>query len=171
MNPISKTVLKPTGYTKDSQLYLKIAIFCFLIFSLAACGKKGPPIPPETLPLPPVTGLEAGLIGNTSELSWTVQRGKNVPAPDGFRIYRSKRSILDSEECPGCPDVFEMVAEMATAFSLWGRTESRFNYSEDLEADYIYRYKISAYTDSGMISEWSDTVEVVPGSESPGSGK
>jgi hypothetical protein len=144
-----------------ASIYFKIFAAFFLILSLACCGKKGPPVPPDMLPLPSVGGLESKLFDNDLELTWTIQTGKGVSDPDGFRIYRSKKSFADSEECPGCPDVFEKVSEVMTAVRLWGRTENRFNYREKLEESYIYRYKVMAYTDRGLTSDWSDTVEVI----------
>jgi predicted small lipoprotein YifL len=140
--------------------YLKILTVFFLVISLSCCGKKGPPIPPDTVPLLPVTNLDAKLFDNLLELSWTAQAGRGMAVPDGFRIYRSKRSLVNPE-CPECPDVFEMVSEMAVAFSLWGWTERQINFHETLEDGYIYRYKVIAYTYRGLTSEWSNMVEVV----------
>jgi hypothetical protein len=140
--------------------YLKILTVFFLVFSLSCCGKKGPPIPPDTIPLFPVTNLDAKLFDNVLELSWTAQAGRGMSVPDGFRIYRSKKSLV-KPECPECPDVFEMVSEVAVAFSLWGWTERQINYHETLEDGYIYRYKVIAYTYRGLTSEWSNMVEVV----------
>jgi hypothetical protein len=161
---MSKTIYQRSGNKYYLYLYLKILTALLMILSSACCGKKGPPTAPDMLPLPSVTGLEAKLFNNSLDLIWTIQTGKGVTAPDGFRIYRSKKSPEDSQ-CPGCPDVFEKVSELATAFSLWGMAENRFIYRETLEDGYIYRYKVMAYTDSGLKSDWSDTVEVVAKSE------
>jgi hypothetical protein len=139
---------------------IKILTLFFLVILLSCCGKKGPPVPPDTLPLFPVTDLNAKLFENEIELSWTAQAGRGAPVPDGFRIYRSQKSLMDPQ-CPECPDVFEMVSELAVAFSLWGWTERLINYHEILEKGHIYRYRIIAYTFSGLTSEWSNTVEVV----------
>jgi hypothetical protein len=165
---MSKTIHQKFGNKNNLHLYLKFLTIFFLMFSLVCCGKKGPPIPPDMLPLPSVNDLEANLFDNSLELIWTVQTGKGVSAPDGFRIYRSKISPVDSE-CPECPDVFEKVSELATLFSLWGRTENRFNYREIIEDGYVYRYKVRAYTDRGQASEWSNTVEVEVKSKLPNS--
>lgn len=164
-----KIIFKKSDNKNYRYCYLKILVVFFLLLSLFCCGKKGPPVPPEMLPLAAVTDLEAKLYNNSIALTWTVQTEKNVPAPDGFRIYRSKKSFTDSKTCPGCPDVFEKVSESATAFSLWGRAENRFNYSEIHEDGYVYRYKVMSYTDSGLTSEWSNTVEVGMDSKLPNS--
>jgi predicted small lipoprotein YifL len=166
---MSKTIYQKPGNKNNGHFYLKILTVFFLMLSFACCGKKGPPIPPEMFPLPTVSDLEAKQVNNSIELIWSVQTGKNVPAPEGFRIYRSKKSLVDSDECPGCPDVFEKVSELATPFSLWGRAENRFNYREALEIGYVYRYKVMAFTDSGLTSDWSNTVEMVVKSKSPNS--
>jgi hypothetical protein len=165
---MSKTIFQKSENKSSAHFYLNVLTVFILILSLACCGKKGPPVPPEILPLPTVTDLEARLFNNSIELTWTLQTGKNVPAPDGFRIYRSKKSFVDSEECPECPDAFEMISELAKAFSLWGQEENRFNYREILENGYVYRYKVMAFTDRGLTSEWSNTVELVVKSKSPG---
>jgi hypothetical protein len=164
---MSKRIIQKSGNTNSGHFYLKLVTVLCLILSLACCGKKGPPVPPEMLPLPTVTDLEAILFNNSVELTWTVQTGKNMPAADGFRIYRSKNSLVDSQECPGCPDVFEKISELATAFSLWGREKNRFNYREILEDGYVYRYKVMAFTDRGLASEWSNTVELIVKSKPP----
>lgn len=163
---MSKNIYQILENKRTLHFYFIILLSFILMFSLVCCGKKGPPIPPEMLPLPPVADLKANLSDNALELIWTVQTGKGVPAPDGFHIYRSKKSPEDSEKCPGCPDVFEKVSELATGFRLWGRTENRFNYREILEDGFVYRYKIMAYTYRGLTSEWSDTVEVMVKSSS-----
>jgi predicted small lipoprotein YifL len=161
LNVRSKIIFQEISKKNHLYFYLKILIVFFLVISLFCCGKKGPPIPPDTPPLFPVTDVVAKLFDdNLLELTWTAQAGKGASVPDGFRIYRSKQSLVDPE-CPGCPDVFEMVSELTVAYSLWGWAEKRINYHETLEDGYIYRYKVIAYTNSGLTSEWSDTVEVV----------
>jgi hypothetical protein len=160
-----KTIYRKSGNKQKLHLYFKILTTLLMVLSLVCCGKKGPPIPPDMLPLLSVTSLEAKLSDNELELIWAAQTGKGVASPDGFRIYRSKKSPKDSE-CPGCPDVFEKISELATGISLWGLGENRFNYRETLEDGYVYRYKVMAFTESGLKSEWSDTVEVVLKSKS-----
>jgi predicted small lipoprotein YifL len=161
VNVRSKIISQEFSNKNHLYFYLKILTVLFLVISLSCCGKKGPPIPPDTPSLFPVTKVDAKLLDdNVLELSWIAQAGKGASVPDGFRIYRSKQSLADPE-CPGCPDVFEMVSELTVAFSLWGWTERQVNYHETLEDGYIYRYKVMAYTYSGLTSEWSNTVEVV----------
>ena len=152
-----------------AQYLLKMIAVFFLVVSVVCCGKKGPPVPPDLLPLPSVNNLEVRQVDNSLELTWLVHVGKNMPEPDGFRIYRSKRSLADFEECPGCPDVFEKVGELETGFSLWGRTENRYTYRDTLEEGFAYRYKVLTFTDRGLTSEWSDTVELIVESKSFGS--
>jgi hypothetical protein len=164
MNFKSTAILKKLENKKNFHFYFKIMTVFFLISLLFSCGKKGPPVPPDMLPLLPVTDLEAKLFDNVLELSWTAQTGKGRPAPDGFRIYRSKKSLVDSE-CPECPGIFEKVAEMAMAFRLWGWQERRIDYHETLEDGYIYHYKVMTYTHRGLTSEWSNTVEIEVKSE------
>lgn len=169
MNLMSKSIFKERRNIKNFRGCLTIILFVFLMFALVSCGKKGPPVPPEMLPIPAVTDLEAKVVNDSLELTWTVQTGKNVTAPDGFRIYRSRKSVVDSEACAGCPDVFEKVSELVTNFSLWGTAGNRFNYRDTLEKGYVFRYKVIAFTDRGLTSEWSNTVEVVPGTKSTNS--
>jgi predicted small lipoprotein YifL len=160
VNGRSKIIFQQFLNKNHFYFFIKILTLFFLVISLSCCGKKGPPIPPDALPLLPVTDLNAELFENEIELSWTAQAGRGASVPDGFRIYRSKKPLVDPE-CPECPDVFEMVSELAVAFSLWGWTERLINYHEILEKGHIYRYRIIAYTFSGLTSEWSNTVEVV----------
>jgi hypothetical protein len=160
VNGRSKIIFQEFLNKNHFYFHLKILTVFFLVVSLSCCGKKGPPLPPDTLLLVPVTNLDAKLFDNEIEVFWTAQAGRGTSVPDGFRIYRSKKSLI-VPECLECPDVFEMVSELTVAFSLWGWTERRINYHEILEDGYIYRYRVIAYTYSGLTSEWSNTVEVV----------
>ena len=161
MHSISQPSMGKSGNTEKFCGYLKIIAVLFLVLLIISCGKKGPPVPPQMLPLPAVNDLDAKIVNDSLELNWTFKTEKNAPAPDGFWVYRSKKPVADSKNCVECPDFFEKVSDMATAFSLWGRKENRFNYLEKLENGYVFRYKVIAYTDKGLTSEWSNTVEVV----------
>lgn len=145
---------------QKKRFIFKIPMFFFLVLLLVSCGKKGPPMLPEMLSLPEVTDLEAKILSDTIvELSWTLPVTNGVPLADGFRIYRSKKAI-ETSECPGCPDEFERVADRETDFKLLGRPETRYSYRETIERGYRYRYKIIAYTQNGVKSNWSNMVRV-----------
>jgi len=70
---------------------LKVFVTCACIF-ITACGRYGPPLPPEVLAPKAVSGLhvqgeEAGI-----KFAWTAprvdQRGKELKSLDGYRLYR-----------------------------------------------------------------------------------
>lgn len=65
-------------------------------FSIAGCGRKGPPLPPESSMPPGVSGLEARLDGGNIVLSWMLEK-KEENMPAGFFIYRG---LVVCATCP-----------------------------------------------------------------------
>jgi predicted small lipoprotein YifL len=64
-------------------------LFC-LVSVMAACGRKGMPIAPETPPPPKVTDLSAVVYEGNIVLKWSLATGSVAVNPqiEGFYIYR-----------------------------------------------------------------------------------
>jgi predicted small lipoprotein YifL len=94
---------------------IKILLWVTLLISFfAACGKKGPPLPPESNVPAAVSDLQAWSREGAVFLGWTVPlrnvEGSKFEELLGFRVFRLDRS-LDSS-CPECPANFRPVAEI-----------------------------------------------------------
>ncbi len=94
---------------------VKSLLWVILLASFfTACGKKGPPLPPESNVSAAVSDLQAWSREGAVFLGWTVPT-RNVEGAKlgdllGFRVFRLDRS-LDSS-CPECPANFRPVAEI-----------------------------------------------------------
>ena len=85
-------------------MFLRLVLFVALSLC-AACGKKGPLIPPDGFAPAPVSALQVAQQGEHFRISWLAPeqslRGQGSTALAGFRLYRHEvRSPND--ECPTC---------------------------------------------------------------------
>ena len=64
------------------------------VVGVCACGKYGPPIPPEALSPRPVQALNVSADTQGVKFTWTApdadQRGKDLKSMDGYNVYRSE---------------------------------------------------------------------------------
>ncbi|MBI5063575.1 MAG: hypothetical protein HZB87_09000 [Desulfatitalea sp.] len=102
--------MKANGAREDSNLNWILLCALLLVALLGGCGKKGPPVAPESAPLPQVTTLEGRLEGDTVFMSW--RPGESVKGIKGYVILRSQADPA-KPPCPGCPRVFQRVGEIA----------------------------------------------------------
>ncbi len=105
---------------------IKTIIWAILLISFfVACGKKGPPLPPESNVPAAVSDLRAWPREGEVFLEWTIPtrnvEGSKVGDLLGFRVFRLDRS-LDSS-CPECPANFRPVAEIDIDFPRGARVE------------------------------------------------
>jgi len=77
-----------------------------LIGSLPACGKKGDPLPPESLVPERIGGFMAQGRSEALLLSWTIPKknndGSDLDDLAGFKLYQKK----SGEGCNNCPSEF-----------------------------------------------------------------
>jgi len=123
---------------------------------LPGCGKKAPPIPPRQKPVPAVSDLKHSIDGDMLTLTWTIPKGKEKTAPDGFIVYRYKRPISDSP-CKNCPKLFQRVSEIPIDGP--GYENKNIEYREEIEKGFVYTYKVVLYTKSGVSSADSNYVD------------
>ena len=147
------------GAVKPLILMLAAAL---LLVPVAGCGKKGPPSPPVTGPLPPpVDDLKAVVDEGVVELTWTVPMttGQHRLPPDGFRVLLSRQRIDD--RCLNCPANFQSAGELKVlgrSGQAAGTQIMRFRYP--LEAGYSYSFRVVPVGEEGVEGPVSDTVTV-----------
>ena len=131
------------------------------VIMLWCCGKKGPPEPPTGSRPPSVVDLAYGISGNTLELSWSVpptNAEARLPVT-GFLIYRSQQSMLENA-CPNCPILFKIIGDVPVRRAGTGQAgEPTIRFTETLEPDYRYIYKVHGYSKDGIRSKTSNVVE------------
>jgi len=129
-----------------------------IVLLLSGCGKKGPPVPPRHEIPPPVTDLSWTINKQTLILSWSVPRVKSAIRLAGFKIYRSRKRLSVSD-CPDCPGIFKPAADILIKNPIKQDQEAeRKIYTEDLETDSRYEYKVIGYTENGISSPDSNIV-------------
>ena len=123
-----------------------------LVTTVGGCGKKGPPIPPRSTPLPQVTTLAGRLEGDAIHLSW--RPGESVK---GIKSYVILRSQVDPAKppCPGCPRVFQRVGQVAP-----DPKAQAVQFSEPTASGFIYTYKVQPVGASGDSGPESNAVTI-----------
>jgi predicted small lipoprotein YifL len=139
-------------------LYISLVFFAVFFIGFAGCGKKAPPLPPESDVPSAVTGLEQNVSNDVVTISWHSPAEKDEVLVEGFYVYRSKRN--PEEDCPACPDQFKRIANIyADSAKEPGETQNRFTYTETVEKGYGYKYKVIGYTYEGLLSPDSNVIE------------
>lgn len=121
-------------------------IFLLLSCIYLGCGIKGPPVPPQRLPVSAVTRLTYEVTDRSVTLTWS------LPGPLSgrqarqavFGLYRS-RTALEQPACDGCPLVFEKVATVPYVHT----DANRFSTNTPLDSGYHYVFKVRLETDGG----------------------
>jgi predicted small lipoprotein YifL len=141
-------------------------VFCMVTFIfLAACGKKGPLVPPEALAPSPISNLSARQEGDRFILCLTPPTRNDADRPlknlAGIRVM--KREVLppdvDCEECTGAYRLF-MTVDMEYPVNV-----SRFGNlycldDTDLQKGKTYQYKATSFQADGTVSRDSNKVRI-----------
>ncbi len=132
---------------------------CILLICLACifcgCGKKDMPLPPlKETPLPPfLLSVDAnngeGFLIKWTHPSWK-KNNSDHHAVKGFEMFAAKREI-SMEKCRGCPLEFHKIASLPP---------SVFKYSYSPVKGYRYFIRLRAFSDLGVFSPWSKTIEL-----------
>lgn len=151
---------------KDIYAHGKWLTICFFTFIgigflWIGCGKKNPPKPPELRSPPAVKDLRYAMEGPNVELSWTVPGAGDgaESAPVRCKIFRSKLSAEESN-CEKCPVDFVVAGDIPIQTQRSGKPKpAKMRFSEVLEPDYRYIYKVIVYDKDGQGSKDSNTVQ------------
>ncbi len=129
-----------------------VSILSAGLFTLVTgCGKKAPPLPPLKYILPPPAALTYNLSNDRIILKWTYDHKKSEQAKcRGFKIFRALRD-LSGKGCMGCPLQFRKLTSVSS---------NQLNYTEKIKKGFQYYYKIRAYSENNVLSDFSNTIEV-----------
>ena len=127
-----------------------LVLLLILITALWGCGKKAPPVAPESYVPGAVVDLRAWVKEEKVYLTWSFpSRNKDgTPLDDlqGFRVLRQTHP-LGPASCPDCPLKFEMVGEIDLKFPKEARLEGRRVWWQDpgLKPQNEYTYAVIAF--------------------------
>lgn len=139
-------------------------LFLFFLFTLTffliplGCGKKGPPLPPDSLVPEVATGLTASGRPGGLLISWILpdknNDGTDLVDLSGFKLYKR----VEDKRCPDCPSFFpeyaEIDLEMRTGYLLRGKTV--FFMDNKVEDGEKYFYKVAPFNKSGYFGDFSE---------------
>ncbi|MBJ6724654.1 LPS translocon maturation chaperone LptM [Geomesophilobacter sediminis] len=139
---------------------LSLLLICLL---LAACGKKGPLIPPEGFAPAAVSNLKAEQKGTTFELTWSapgkVEGGTPLPYRDlaGFVLLRHV-VLPPAEECDECRNAYAELKHVDVDFLREVRIVDGLFLTDDpfLKEGETYQYKVIAIKRDGTRSKDSN---------------
>ncbi len=144
-----------------------IAVLAATLFTLPACGRKGPPLPPRPVAPAAVGSLQAEPSGSGILLSWTrpTRNDDNSPLADlsEFRIVRAT-TALGTASVP--PSAFSFLATVrADRPENAGVQGGLYAYRDDaggqgLPTGHQYRYRVQAVSRSGDAGALSADVTV-----------
>jgi len=88
---------------------MKKILFLMVVFSLVACGKRGPLVPPESLVPAAIRDLKVDQKGNRFLVCWSepskLESGSKLEGIAGFRVFR--REVLPpDQDCEDCPSAY-----------------------------------------------------------------
>jgi predicted small lipoprotein YifL len=140
---------------------MKRAILLAVIFFLAACGKRGPLIPPEALVPAPVTDLSLRQKGNSFQVCWShsgkEEWGGSLKDLAGFRV--SRREVLPpDQDCEDCPTAYKTVKDVDPEY-LRDVRHSVSGYcflDSELAEGLTYRYKVVTLAKDGAAGKASN---------------
>ncbi len=131
-----------------------LLLFLSLIF-LPACGKKGPPVPPEAARPEPPRKLQLRLHPLFAEISFKIPlediRGEALKDLKAFRI--EKRQVPAGRSAP------VMIRHLDLPFKGNLSETERFSYRDrHLRAGFCYTYRIAAIKGFRSVSDWSSSI-------------
>jgi predicted small lipoprotein YifL len=132
-----------------------------IFFLLAACGKKGPLIPPEAFVPAPVADLKTEQKGNGFLVCWSPpgreESGRPLRNLGGFRVF--KREVLPpDEDCEECPTAYRLLRTVDPEYLQdVRRSGNRYCFTDsDLVLGKTYQYKVVSLEKDGAASRDSN---------------
>ena len=118
-----------------------LATLClFSAFLLAACGKTGYPLPPDSSRNFTWEKVEAKAVGNC--LAFTGSFEGQYQNFDGIRLELSR--INGPDDCPGCPFVPQEVTEISPRDAGFNRQKGTIAFSYCPQKAPAYRWRLAA---------------------------
>jgi len=135
-------------------------LFMLLIF-ITNCGKKGPPIAPETIVPQAINNLKAAVNDKKVKLSWSIPKkntnGSLLEDLAGFKLFRGKVSC---KKCP--PDWYFLVdIDCESPSKLYAKKNEEAEYIDhQVKAGKKYIYRIFSYNRRGNLSSDSNLAPI-----------
>lgn len=143
------------GSKKLLIIRLSLIFVCFAI--LSNCGKKAPPVAPETVIPQAIDNLRAKITNGMVILTWTIpsKNTNNSPLNDlkGFEVFRGE------DRCKECPPDLSFLLDIDYNYpsgltTIEGRTVKFSDYQVKQEKTYLYR--VFSYNHRGHLSSASN---------------
>jgi len=139
----------------------KLLILFPLLIALAACGKRGPLVPPESLVPAPIKDLQVEQKGDRFLVCWSPpgrqESGGALSGLAGFRVFR--REVLPpNEDCEECPTAYRPVKTVDPEYLQdVRRVGPRYCFhDDDLMVGKTYQYKAVSIDKDGAASRDSN---------------
>lgn len=150
------------------NLSVSVPLWLSLIFILMlfvfGCGKKLPPVAPESLAPEPVKEMRAvsreGKIFVAFKKPASNIDGSKITDLAGFKIMR--RTVEDKSGCKTCPEKFDIINDIDLAYPKGATIQGDRIYYTDATAEpgMRYEYKVAAYNKDGYSGPESPKLSV-----------
>jgi predicted small lipoprotein YifL len=127
-----------------------------VITGVSACGKKGPPMPPESSTRPEQVDLQAEVDGDRVTLRWRPIHSTAVVA--GYDIFRASHP-LSGPSCPACHQQFHKIDSLTVA-SDTGADAREITFCQQVPPGFRYTYKVRPFDRNGELGADSDQAGV-----------
>ena len=144
-------------------ILLRLILLVVLSFC-AACGKKGPLIPPDGFAPAPVSALQVIQQGESFRISWLApEQDLRSPGPSalaGFRLYR-REVRSPNDECPTCgaDDLLIRTVELEYLQDVVRAGNLVVVVDGDIKLGKSYQYQVTAFEKSGAENRDSGRVK------------
>jgi fibronectin type 3 domain-containing protein len=141
----------------------KIIVLALLLMVTASCGRRGPPVPWESIVPRRIVDLTATPSDGGVVLEWTSPKentDKSILVDlEKFEVLRSE-GILIGNECRGCGEKPKVVYEMKWEGKVEDRGKKISIFFDDLEPGKVYVYQIVSINQRGYPSSPSNPVTI-----------
>ncbi len=140
---------------------MKKILLLMMVFSLVACGKRGPLVPPESLVPAAIMDVKVEQRGGRFLVCWSppakLESGGKLPGIAGFRVFR--RDVLPpDQDCEECPTAYHLLRSVDPEYLQdVRRAGSRYCFfDDDLKDGTTYQYKVITVDVEGVSSRDSN---------------
>lgn len=145
---------------------MKKILLLMMVFSLVACGKRGPLVPPESLVPAAIMDVKVEQRGGRFLVCWSppakLESGGKLPGIAGFRVFR--RDVLPpDQDCEECPTAYHLLRSVDPEYLQdVRRAGSRYCFFDnDLKDGDTYQYKVITVDVEGVSSRDSNKVRAM----------